>query len=226
MKATSESAPAEFGWMKDFGSEEAELLNRLPESPRMRRLVQDLEVVMMREGFLHLSTDDVARRLRCSKATLYRLAPSREELFELVIARWLARMRDSAFREITAAPTWPERLVAHLEVVKSATHDASQRFMQDLTDFPGGYRLLDDHQQRRIEVLETILARGVEDGSFRELHPRLAAELILATLRRVVDPDFLASVGLSLAEAAEEWFRILEYGLLQPSKRRPAGSRS
>ena len=204
-------------WGDTYGLEEEALLRRLPRTSRLRRLLADLEHLMMHEGFLHLSTDDIAKRLHCSKTTLYRLAPSREDLFELVIERWLARLRDSGWDELNAATDWPQKLVGYLDVVKARTRDASQRFMQDLHAFPGGHRILMDHQRRRIEVLEAIIAGSIEAGEFQNVNPRLAAELILTSVRRAVEPEFLASVGLSLADAFAEWYRILEFGLISPT---------
>jgi len=198
------------------GTEEAEYLERLPESPRLRRLLDDLETLMKAEGFLHLSTDDIAGRLRCSKATLYRLASSREELFELVIGRWLARFRDVGWQAVQSVDDWPTRLVRYLAAAPTGVRDASYKFMRDVYAFPGGHRILMDHQQRRMDLLEAIIAAGVEADVFQPVHPRVAADLILSSVRRLVDPDFLASVGLSVAEATEEWYRILEFGLLRP----------
>lgn len=206
-------AQAELDGLVELAGEDA-VPSRDPESPRMRRLLGDLETIMMSEGFLHLSTDDIARRLRCSKASLYRLAPSREELFELVIGRWLARMREAGYREVMAADGWPAKFIGHIAVVRASAKEASQRFMQDLGAFPRGYAILADHQRRRIEMLEFIIAGGLEAGDFKSIHVRLAADLILTSLRRVVDPDFLASVGLSMADAADEWLRILAFGVI------------
>jgi AcrR family transcriptional regulator len=212
------------GWIGS-GDEEAEFLSGLPESVRLRRLVDDLETLMMAEGFLEFSTDDIARRLRCSKATLYRLAASREELFELVIGRWLARFRDVGWQEVQAADDWPSRLVRYLGAAPTGVRDASYKFMRDVYALAGGYRMMLDHQQRRMACLEAIIAAGVKAGAYQDVHPRVAADLILSSVRRLVDPDFLASVGLSVAEATEEWYRVLEFGLLRPGTTAPRARR-
>ena len=36
---------------------------------RVRRVLDEAEELFAREGFLHFSTDELARRLRCSKRT-------------------------------------------------------------------------------------------------------------------------------------------------------------
>src|SRR5207237_56077 len=151
--------------------------------------------LFLREGFLHLSTDDIARRLRCSKATLYRLAKSHEELFELVIERWLARLRDAGWRDIEAARDWPSRLTSYLSsTIESQTSGVSFEFLRDLNAFPAGHRKLMEQLQLRVQILEAIIVGGIEAGQFQPVDPRLAADVILTTIRRTLEPEFLASV--------------------------------
>jgi len=198
------------------GREEAAIMASLPESPRVRRLLDDLESLMVAEGFVHLNTDDIARRLRCSKATLYRLAPSREELFELVIERSLARMRDRGREEVAAEETWEARFVAFLiEPLRSWTREVSYQFIRDMRALPGGNKLWLAHERKRMETLEAIIDQGTREGAFQPVHARLAADLILTTVKRALEPDFAASVGLSVNDAFEEWYRVLEFGLIR-----------
>jgi hypothetical protein len=35
------------------------------------------------------------------------------------------------------------------------------------------------------------------------------------TIRQLIDPDFMDSVGLSVQGAVDEWYRIIEYGLIR-----------
>lgn len=201
------------GW----GSEEDAVLAEVPDSPRLRRLLADLEIIMHTEGFLHAGTDDLARRLRCSKATLYRLAQSRESLFELVISRWLARVRDEGWKRVDGTEDWSQRLVDYCSASVDLMEDchSSYAFWRDMNNFPGGYRLLMAHQKQRIDGLERIVTQGIEAGAFRQVHPRLVSEFMLMCVRQIVEPDFTASVGLSVTDAVDEWYRIIEYGLIR-----------
>ena len=215
-RANSQHADGAQPFWEGKGHEEAAVMARVPESPRLRRLLKDLEALMMAEGFHHLSTDDIARRLRCSKATLYRLAPSREELFELVVERWLARVRDTGWKELAEEETWPAKLVGFLtQPIRLRTREASHKFVHDMRDFPGGYRIWLAHQHQRMATLEAIIDHGAKAGAFQQVHSRLAADLMLTSVRRAIEPDFLVSAGLSLTEAFEEWYRILEFGLIR-----------
>src|SRR3954453_12425062 len=49
-------------------------------TPRREQLFDELVALLLADGFAHLTLDDIAARLRCSKRTLYALAGSKEQL--------------------------------------------------------------------------------------------------------------------------------------------------
>lgn len=185
-------------------------------SPRLRRLVEDLENVFLTEGFLHFSTEELAARLRCSKRTLYILAPSREALFELVIERWLSKIREGGETKARQAPDWVRRVTDYLNVAVDATREAGPQFVRDLALFPAGHRRLMSHQRERIAGLERIVEAGRAEKAFRDVHPKLVAEVLLLAVARLVDPGFLASVDLSMSKAFEELYDVFSRGIIRP----------
>src|SRR5213076_1897274 len=69
------------GWPEDVGdSEPMRPEPRRRPTARQRALLADLEALFLAEGFAAFTLDDLAGRLRCSKSTLYALAPSKEQL--------------------------------------------------------------------------------------------------------------------------------------------------
>jgi AcrR family transcriptional regulator len=181
---------------------------------RLERLEEQLEDLFLSEGFLHLSTDELARRLRCSKRALYQLAPSREELFERIVERFLANLRAAGEAAAAAAPDPFAAVTDYLGVAVTATRGASAQFFRDVSRLPAAHRRLMSHQRERMLGLERLIERGVERGAFRGIHPRLVADMLLQVVPRLVDPDVLAQLGLSVSEAFEELYKIIEYGLL------------
>lgn len=62
-------------------------------SDRQKELLAELETLFFANGFRTITVDDIAAQLKCSKRTLYEIAPSKQELFILVIESWLERIR-------------------------------------------------------------------------------------------------------------------------------------
>ena len=183
-------------------------------SPRVRHLLRELEALFRTEGFLHLTIDDIARRLRCSKATLYRLATTREELYAAIVDRILANVREEGLAAARSAPGFPDALIGLLGAAVPAARDLSESFVRDMGRHPAARRCLLQHQRRRVADVEQLIAQGVAHGAFRPLHARLVAELLLPMMAKVFDSSFLSAVGLSLADAYAEAYQIIEFGIV------------
>jgi AcrR family transcriptional regulator len=206
--------PDQISWASAEGSEEAEVLAQVPESRRLRQILRDLETIVLEEGFLHLGMSDIASKLRCSNVTLYRLAPGRTELFERLVELWLARARDRGRASSEAAETWPDRVITFLGAGVAAARRTSFAFMRDLQAFPGGRKALLTHQQKRAADLERLLEAGVRAGAFNDVNPQLAADILLLSMRRFIEPEFLTKVHLDFADAMDEVYKLIEYGIM------------
>jgi AcrR family transcriptional regulator len=183
-------------------------------SSRLKHILTDLERIIVAEGFLHLDTATLAKRLRCSKRALYTLAPAHEQLLALVIQRVLDRTDEYLVRAARGAPDWRAALTTYMSAIVQTSRPASPGFLRDIAAFPPGMRLLGRLQRRTTDRLEHIIRSGIAAGAFNDISPRLVAELILMAAGRLIDPDFLRILGLTLAEAYEELSRLLDHGLL------------
>ena len=184
--------------------------------PRARRTFEALEDILLREGFRRVSVGELATRLRCSRRTLYELAPTKEDLFVRVVDGFLHGIRRKGDEAARTATDFPARIERYLAPGISETARAANVFFADVASLPATRRLLDAHQKMRIAGLRDMIAAGARRGIFRGLDPYLVAEVFTGAYRRVSQPDFLASANLSMAEAYAEVGRLLRHGLLHP----------
>jgi AcrR family transcriptional regulator len=187
----------------------------LAKSPRLQHIVEELEALFFKEGFLHIHTEELARRLHCSKQTLYTLAQSRDELFEVILERFLSGIRAEAHR----ASETPDRVAALtgcLDAIKHAVSRVSVRFAEDLNEFPRGQRRRREHEDLMAGMIAEIISAGTREGTFLAVHPRLTAEVLIRGADRIVQPSFLAHTGLSLSQAFAELHKFCLHGLLLP----------
>jgi AcrR family transcriptional regulator len=193
---------------------------------RREQLNEELELLLLREGFLHFRTEELANRLHCSKRALYQIAPSRQQLFERAVERWLAKLRKAGIEAARRAPDPLAAVTDYLGAAIVATREASAQFVRDLSRFPATYRRLMSHQRERIAGLERLIEEGTARGDFRGVHAKLIAEVMLNAVAQLVDPDLLARVGLTMSEAFAELYDIVEHGLLPADGRRSRASRN
>ena len=188
-------------------------------NPRSRRgdrreqLLDGLEGIFLKEGFRNVTVEELASRLRCSRQTLYRVAPSKPEIFLSVLDRFLSGIRAEG-REAAYSRSDPmQRIEALLEPGITATVPASRRFTEDVDGYEPARLLLAEHQRVRMRLLREIVDDGISRGAFSGFHAHLVAEVMVAAVGRVSRPDFLAEAGLSMSEAFDECSRLIRLGL-------------
>ncbi len=105
-------------------------------SARRDVLLEELVALFLEEGFLASSVDDLAARLRCSKSTLYAIAPSREQLVTTVVRAFFrgATARVDAALEETGDDA-VARLETYLRAISAELAAGSPRFFRDLDAF-------------------------------------------------------------------------------------------
>jgi AcrR family transcriptional regulator len=193
----------------------------LAKSPRLQRIVEELEALFFKEGFLHIHTEELAHRLHCSKQTLYTLAQSRDELFEVILERFLSGIRTQAQKAAAEATDRVTALAGCLDAIRHAVSKVSVRFAEDLNEFPRGQRRRREHEDLMASLLADIISSGAQEGAFQSVHPRLTAEILIRGAARIVQPSFLSHGGLSLTQAFNEFHKFYLHGLLRPEASGP-----
>ncbi len=185
-------------------------------TPRALKVLDGLERLFLAEGFRRLTVADLAARLHCSRRTLYSLAPSKEELFELVLDRLLCRIDSLGRACMESGGGLRQRITGFAAPGFTELANANAVLFADIAGHPPARQRLAEHQEARRVQLQGLLEEGIRAGVFRQVHAHLAAELMLAAYRCVVDPAFLGSVDLSLSEAVREAEDLLLNGLFHP----------
>jgi AcrR family transcriptional regulator len=195
--------------------------NLLP--PALSRVLDEAEDLFTQEGFLHFSTDDLARRLRCSKRTIYAIAPGREKFFEAVIAQKVTKARDITIAAIRNAPSVQAAVQGCIRLSVEQAQKVSPIWLRDTRLFPAGRRVLEKWRAAIADDLEHLIERGVKEDLFRQIDPRVAAEALLTSVLRMCEPDFTANSRTTTAEAVLQVYEIFWSGLFRERRYRKQG---
>jgi AcrR family transcriptional regulator len=187
----------------------------IPGSDRQKALLAELEAMFFANGFRTITVDELAARLKCSKRTLYEIAPSKHEMFILVIESWLERIRHLGWQGALQHDDPEQRVMAYLEPGVVESRPASRQFLADLQSYRPALALLEAHQTQRTNVLMEIIEDGIRRGKFKPFHSALVAEIFLAAVSRINEPSMLERTGVGFSQAFDELFRILTTGLFQ-----------
>lgn len=181
---------------------------------RREALLAELESIFLDEGFSTVTVDSLAKRLKCSKRTLYEIAPTKQDIVVLVVDGWLSRVRRMGRIAALEQEGPQRRIYAYVRPGVTETKKASKTFLKDIQEFEPGLRLLRAHQKQRMEMLEEIVEDGIAKGRFRKCHAHLFAEILLAAVNRINEPDVLDAAGVGFSEAFDELYDIVLHGIL------------
>lgn len=186
---------------------------RRVDAPRRDDLKAQLETLVLADGFTALSVDDMAQRLRCSKATLYAVAPSKEQLVLSVTRRFFAQATEQIEREIAQVEEADRRIPAYLAGVGKAMARCSPAFYADMNAFTPTAEIYRKNSQAAARRARELIEDGVRSGQLRETDGRFAAQLIAMAIDGVQSGALLQSTGTDASEAYAELADLLLHGL-------------
>jgi AcrR family transcriptional regulator len=180
---------------------------------RQAELLDQLERLFLREGFARFTLEDLAVRLHCSKSTLYALAGSKEQLALRVVRHFFRKATDAVEAQTGRESDPALRVVAYLSAVARALAPAGPVFYRDLDAFPPGRETYERNTAMAADRVRELIADGVAQGRFREVHPALIADTVTTLMLRIGRGDTGRATGLDDAAAYRELAALLLHGI-------------
>lgn len=150
------------------------------EGARREALLDRLIPLFHAEGFLAFSLEDLARRLECSKSTLYVVAPSKEQIIQATVREAFRRSTEAVERRVALEPDAGRRIATYLDAISDELAPATSTYFADLDAFEP--------------------AREVYRTNVR-LAAQRVRELVEASGRTQLDPHFVGSMAGVAIEA-------------------------
>lgn len=145
---------------------------------RQADLLSRLEELFLHDGFAQFTLDGLAARMRCSKSTLYALAPSKEQLAVRVVTHYFKRATVLVEQRVAEACGARDRIVAYLTGAAEALRPASRSFIDDIANFPPARATYEANARAAAERIRSFVGDGVREGVFRDVHAALIGEMV------------------------------------------------
>lgn len=157
---------------------------RLPEE-RPRQILEAALAELSERGLAGAKLDDIAKRARVAKGTIYLYFPKKEDLFREVIRGTIVAAVDRAEKIPTdIPPTEQMRRYAEnfWEMVLTPEYPALlQMVTGEMQQFPDLVSFFNTEViERRSRIMGRIIKRGVATGDFRDINPETAARMLAA----------------------------------------------
>ncbi|MBD0022439.1 TetR family transcriptional regulator [Gordonia pseudamarae] len=180
---------------------------------RRTELFDALVRLLLAEGFAHLTLDDIAASLKCSKSTLYTLAGSKEQLVRAATIHFFRRATDDVEAQVARTEGARDRIIAYVSAVGRALGTASAQFMADLDGFAPAREVYEQNTRIAAARVAELIADGVRGGEFRDVHAAFAADVAAVTMARIQQGRIREATGLDDAHAYRELAVLLTAGL-------------
>lgn len=172
-----------------------------PNEARREQLLDELEALIMAEGFAQLRVGKVADKLHCSRSTLYKLAPSKEELIALVVDRMVRREIQQSADAVEALPSATEKMREFSHLIDAAQTRGSADFWRDVRDHSYSAEVFQMGRVRGWRVLQGFIDEGIASGEFRDANSLFVAYALWTLGALTRDPDVLEQLGVDRTSA-------------------------
>jgi AcrR family transcriptional regulator len=186
---------------------------RRVDQERRTALLAALEDLLLSGGFTALTVDDMARRLHCSKATLYSVASSKEQLVITLTKQFFRQATEQIERAVAAVEDPRRRISTYLAGVGTAMSRCSPSFYADMVGYAPTAAVYADNSTAAARRVRQLIDAGVQAGSLRAVDGTFAGQLVALAIEGIQSGALLGPTGLSAGQAYTEMADLLLHGL-------------
>jgi AcrR family transcriptional regulator len=188
---------------------------------RSKKILEEAEQLAFEVGYRRFNMNELSRRLRMSKRTIYESFSSKDEIFTTALNRRagkiLRRMQeilDLDESAMTKLYLMSKHIVDEVSHIKPSLVEEVEAF------FPEVFEVYGDFYGRLVAGLTSIIEEGVRSGEFRgDINPLVLAYLVQGIVELSSNPYLLIESGLSLEEVYTAYMKILIEGIVSPDHR-------
>jgi len=179
---------------------------------RRAELLDELVTVFLAEGFAAFTLDDLARRLHCSKTTLYGIAASKEQLVVAAVKRFF-QQATTAVEQAAGPADHRDRISAYLLTVAAQLQPASPAFFADVAAFVPAREIYERNTRAAAARVQQLVSDGVTAGTIRPVHASFVGVAVAAVMNAIHRGDVTTATGLDDAAAYRELADLVVAGI-------------
>lgn len=180
------------------------------------KIIEQIEDKLFREGFYKTTMDDVASELGMSKKTIYKFFPSKEDLVMAIAKHFMNSLKNKIVPALNSDKNAIEKLAELINILATASEKVSTKRMEEMKKhFPGLWNEIDSFRTRMMfGNITKVIEQGKAEGLFIDFPTQIVMNILVASIRNVVNPDFILNNNFSIIEAARSAFKIIIGGIV------------
>lgn len=167
------------------------------------------------QGFSRVTMDDLADHTGISKRTIYRYFGSKEEIVTAVIED-LMHSIEKDIKMAVETPGHPvDKISGVIRAILRYVKQIQPPALQDVQKcYPGLWEKVEQFRAEKIQHIFEELLAGDGQNYFRKVNPKIFTAALLASVRAVVNPNFIMKNNLSPEETIQSLFDIFLKGII------------
>jgi len=183
-------------------------------------ILEAAQVLFAKFGYKKTTMEDIALELHKGKSSLYYYFKNKEEIFQAVIDKEQGELI-SNLKVVVESSQNPQEKLNDYVLTRMKTISQQDNYFKALTNERfGGIEFVkavtESTERVEVEMIETIINEGLQDGSFQIKNVRMGAIGIALALKGIEIPMFKAANKYEdMVEQVQNTINILFFGLIK-----------
>lgn len=181
-----------------------------------QKIIDYSSEMFFKGGFHKTTVDEISRQLRISKNTFYKYFPNKEKLIWSVAENMIELVSSKINPILDSDENALVKLVGMLGILHKNILKFSDKWLKDMQlHAPHLWEKVDAIRKKLMyKNISRIIRQGQKEELFKDYPAEVVIEIFIASLRAVVNPQFLLNTKFTNWEAARFTFEILLNGIL------------
>ena len=186
------------------------------------QIVQNSATLFLKNGFYKTTMDDVARKLRISKKTIYKYFAAKDDLLSAVVENTMTHVRESINKIVSSKDRSVVKLINLSDFLVGFSLKISETWINDLqVHDPRKWETIEYFRKETIlYAFNKILNQGKKENLIIDKPNIIIVTIILSAIQGIINPEFLLNNNFSIKEAFIQTFDILISGILTKKGRK------
>ena len=180
------------------------------------KIVEHTEEKFFRDGFYKTTMDEIASELKMSKKTIYKFFPSKDDLVMAIAKFFMNKMKSQILPALSTDKNAIEKLADLINILAKASEKISNKRMEEIKrHYPGLWIEIDRFRtEMMFGNITKVIDQGKKEGLFIDYPTNIVMNVLVASVRNIVNPDFILNNNFSIIEAARYAFKIIIGGIV------------
>jgi len=180
------------------------------------KIIDYSEEKFFKDGFYKTTMDEVASELRMSKKTIYKFFPSKEDLVMAIAKHFMKKLKGKILPALNSDKNAIEKLGELITILAGVSDKISTKRMEEMKrHFPSIWNEIDKFRtEMMFGNITKVINQGKKEGLFLDYPTSIIMNMLVASIRTIVNPDFILHNNFSIIEAARSAFKIIIGGIV------------